>query len=60
MPVVAPHARVQTTSGGAAESTLATAISGRTVASAKALVPMKRRIGSPPRDRRAVPSGRWP
>ena len=58
MPVVAPQARVHTTSAGAALSTLATAISGRTVASAKALVPMKWRIGSPARDRRVVPSGR--
>jgi hypothetical protein len=56
--VVAPQARVHTASGGAAGSTLATAISGSTVASAKALVPMKWRIGSPPRDRRVVPSGR--
>src|SRR3954451_9756024 len=60
MPVVAPQASVQTTSAGAAESNLATAISGRTVASAKALVPMKWRSGSPPRDRRVVPSGRYP
>ena len=40
--------------------TLASAISGITVYSANVLVPMKWRIGSPSRESRAVPSGRWP
>ena len=39
-------------------STFASAISGITVYSANVLVPMKWRIGSPPRESRAVPSGR--
>jgi hypothetical protein len=38
--------------------TFASAISGITVASANVLVPMKWRIGSLPRERRVVPSGR--
>ncbi len=38
----------------------ASAISGITVYSAKVLVPMKWRIGSPSRESRVVPSGRWP
>ncbi len=58
MPVVAPQARTHTTSSGAEGSTFARAISGITVASANVEVPMKWRIGSPPRDRRVVPSGR--
>jgi hypothetical protein len=39
---------------------LASAISGMTVASANVEVPMKWRIGSPPRDSLVVPSGRYP
>ncbi len=60
MPVVAPQASVQTTSSGAAGSTLASAISGITVASAKVLVPMKWRMRSPSRLSRVEPSGRKP
>jgi hypothetical protein len=47
------HARA-----GASGDTFASAISGITVYSANVLVPMKWRIGSPPHDSRAVPSGR--
>ena len=60
MPVDSPQASVQTTSSGASGLTLASAISGMTVYSAKVDVPMKWRIGSPSRERRVVPSGRWP
>ena len=58
MPVVAPQASVQITSSGASGFTLASAISGITVASANVLVPMKWRSSSPFRWRRVVPSGR--
>ena len=58
MPVVAPQASVQITSSGASGFTLASAISGITVASANVLVPMKWRMSSPFRCRRVVPSGR--
>jgi hypothetical protein len=58
MPVVAPHASRQAASSDAAGSIFASAISGITVASANVLVPMKWRIGSPPRESRVVPSGR--
>ena len=47
-------------SSGAALSIFASAISGITVYSANVEVPMKCRSGSPPRDRRVVPSGRYP
>jgi hypothetical protein len=59
-PVDRPQANRQARSSGASAGTLASAISGITVASAKVLVPMKWRIGSPSRDRRVVPSGRKP
>ena len=59
-PVLRPHANSAQRSSGASCGTLASAISGITVYSAKVLVPMKWRIGSPSRDRRVVPSGRWP
>ena len=51
---------MQIDSSEAAGSTTASAISGITVASANVEVPMKWRIGSPPRDSRVVPSGRKP
>ena len=57
-PVESPHANRQARSSGASGLTLASAISGITVYSAKVLVPMKWRIGSPPRESRVVPSGR--
>ena len=57
-PVDSPQANRQARSSGASGETLASAISGITVYSANVDVPMKWRIGSPPRDRRAVPSGR--
>ena len=57
-PVVRPHANRQAASSGASGETLASAISGITVASAKVEQPMKWRSGSPPRARRVVPSGR--
>ena len=59
-PVESPQANRQACSGGASGETLASAISGITVYSAKVEVPMKLRIGSPSRERRVVPSGRWP
>ena len=58
IPVDSPHANRHARSSGASGETLARAISGITVYSAKVEVPMKWRMGSPPRDRRAVPSGR--
>ena len=45
---------------GASGLIFASAISGITVYSANVLVPMKWRIGSPSRESRVVPSGRWP
>ena len=57
-PVESPQANRQARSSGASGETLASAISGITVASANVLVPMKWRTGSPPRERRVVPSGR--
>ncbi len=57
-PVERPHAKRQARSSGASGSTLASAISGITVYSAKVDVPMKWRIGSPSRERRVVPSGK--
>ena len=45
-------------SSGASGLIFASAISGMTVYSANVEVPMKWRIGSPPRDSRVVPSGR--
>ena len=59
-PVERPQANRAALSGGASGSTLARAISGITVYSAKVDVPMKWRIGSPSRERRTVPSGRCP
>ena len=55
-----PHAKSAAPSSGASGFTFASAISGITVYSANVDVPMKCRIGSPPRERRTVPSGRWP
>ena len=49
---------MQAPSSGASGLTFASAISGITVYSANVEVPMKWRIGSPPRASRAVPSGR--
>ena len=57
-PVERPQANSAAPSSGASGLTLASAISGITVYSAKVLVPMKWRIGSPSRERRVVPSGR--
>jgi hypothetical protein len=57
-PVDRPHANRHACSSGASGDTFASAISGITVHSANVLVPMKWRIGSPPHDSRAVPSGR--
>ena len=57
-PVDSPQANRHARSSGASGLTFASAISGITVYSANVLVPMKWRIGSPSRDRRAVPSGR--
>ena len=57
-PVESPHANSAAPSNGASGEILASAISGITVYSAKVDVPMKWRIGSPSRERRAVPSGR--
>jgi hypothetical protein len=57
-PVESPHAKRQARSRGASGETLASAISGMTVYSAKVEQPMKCRTGSPSRERRAVPSGR--
>ena len=57
-PVDSPQANRQARSSGASGFTRANAISGITVYSAKVEVPMKWRIGSPSRLRRAVPSGR--
>ena len=59
-PVERPHANRQARSSGASRSILASAISGMTVCSQNAEVPMKCRIGSPSRDSRVVPSGRYP
>ena len=59
-PVDRPHANRQARSSGASRSMRASAISGITVYSANVEVPMKWRSGSPPRDRRVVPSGRKP
>ena len=60
-PVDRPQANRQARSSGASCGTFASAISGMTVYSANVEVPMKWRIGSPSmRDRRVVPSGRWP
>jgi hypothetical protein len=57
-PVESPHANRQACSSGASGEIFARAISGITVYSANVLVPMKWRISSPPRESRAVPSGR--
>ena len=57
-PVESPHAKTQAWSSGASGVIFASAISGITVYSAKVEVPMKCRIGSPPRASRVVPSGR--
>jgi hypothetical protein len=59
-PVESPQAKRQAPSSGASGVILASAISGITVYSAKVEVPMKCRTGSPPRERRVVPSGRKP
>ena len=59
-PVDRPHANGAARSGSASGEIFASAISGITVYSANVLVPMKWRIGSPSRDSRVVPSGRWP
>ena len=59
-PVERPQANSAQRSSGASSGTLASAISGITVYSANVLVPMKWRIGSPSREKRVVPSGRWP
>jgi hypothetical protein len=59
-PVDKPHAKRHAASKGASGDTRASAISGITVYSANVEVPMKCRIGSPSRDRRVVPSGRYP
>src|SRR4051794_13197561 len=59
-PVDRPHANRHARSSGASGLTLARAISGITVYSAKVEVPMKCRIGSPSRDRRGGPAGREP
>src|SRR5215471_3292431 len=60
IPVESPQAKTHARSSGASGEIFASAISGITVYSAKVDVPMKCRIGSPPRDRRVVPSGRKP
>ena len=60
IPVDSPHANGAARSGGASAGILASAIWGITVYSANVLVPMKWRIRSPSRDRRVLPSGRWP
>ena len=59
-PVERPQANRQAASSGACGSIRASAISGITVYCAKVEVPMKWRIGSPSRESRVVPSGRWP
>ena len=59
-PVESPQANSAAPSIGASGEILASAISGITVYSANVDVPMKWRIGSPPRESRAVPSGRKP
>jgi hypothetical protein len=59
-PVESPQANRHAASSGASGETLASAISGITVASANAEQPMKWRSGSPSRESRVVPSGRWP
>ncbi len=59
-PVESPHANRQVASGGASGSTFASEYSETTVCSAKVEQPMKWRISSPSRERRTVPSGRWP
>ena len=59
-PVERPHANRHARSSGASRSILARAISGMTVHSQNVEVPMKWRIGSPSRDSRVVPSGRYP
>ena len=60
MPVVAPQASRQIASKLASGSTLASAISGMTVYSAKVLVPMKWRSSPFSREKRVVPSGSRP
>ena len=57
-PVESPQAKSAAPSSGASGLTLASAISGITVYSAKVDVPMKWRTGSPPRESLVVPSGR--
>ena len=57
-PVESPQAKSAAPSSGASGLTFASAISGITVYSANVDVPMKWRIGSPPRESRTVPSGR--
>ncbi len=57
-PVESPQAKRHARSSGASGLIFASAISGITVYSAKVEVPMKWRIGSPPRESRVVPSGR--
>ena len=59
-PVESPQAKSAAPSSGASGFTFASAISGMTVYSAKVDVPMKWRIGSPPRESRTMPSGRCP
>ncbi len=59
-PVERPQAKRHARSSGASGLTFASAISGITVASAKVEVPMKCRTGSPSRESRVVPSGRYP
>ena len=59
-PVESPQAKRQTCSKGASGLTLASAISGITVYSAKVEQPMKWRISSSPREIRVLPSGRKP
>ena len=60
IPVERPHANGAQPSSDASGETFARAISGITVYSANVDVPMKCRIGAPSRERRVVPSGRWP
>ena len=57
-PGQSPQAKSAAPSSGASGLIFASAISGMTVYSANVEVPMKWRIGSPPAERRVVPSGR--
>src|SRR4051794_41854779 len=56
-PVDSPHANRQARSSGASGDTFARAIAGITVYSANVEVPMKWRVGSPPRGSRAGAAG---